>query len=125
MAQRVSPTVSEVGSNEQDLPKIVYYWIMRLLVELKGEQHFVSRHGFRDDDIAAQIGLTEFVSDNLNDELNPVQVRKLLRKLYQKAQSDKGAVPPVLAANVKRIAELVNLNAVETSLFTFTVLMRA
>jgi len=128
MAQRVSPAAHEVthaDSTEHDLPKIVRYWILRLLVELKGEQHFVSRHGFRDDDIAAQIGLSEFVGEDATDDLNPSQVRKVLRKFYQQAQSDPGMVPPVLAANVKRIAELVNLNAVEASLFTFTVLMRA
>ncbi len=128
MAQRVSTSAqdtSTTASTEQDLPNIVRFWILRLLVDLKADQHFVKRHGFRDDDIASQIGLNEFVNDDLDADIDSGKVRKFLRKLYQEAQRDPGAVPSVLAANVERIAQLVNLNAVESRLFEFAILMRA
>jgi AAA+ superfamily predicted ATPase len=128
MAQRVSTIAQDTSTTpntEQDLPNIVRFWILRLLVDLKAEQHFVKRHGFRDEDIASQIGLNEFVNDDLDGEIEPGKVRKFLRKLYQEAQRDPGAVPSVLAANVERIAQLVNLNAIESRLFEFAVLMRA
>ena len=128
MAQRVKNIAQDIDtsdSTEQALPNIVRYWIFRLLVDLKADQHFVRRHGFRDDDIACQIGLNAFIHDSLNGEIEPVKVRKYLRKLYQDVKRDAGAVPKVLAANVERIAQLVNLNAVESRLFEFAVLMRA
>lgn len=128
MAHRVSTNTSDKSNTthaEQGLPSIVRYWILRLLVELKADQHFIKRHGFRDDDVASQIGLSEFVSDAFDSDLEPGKVRKYLRKLYQDAQRNPGAVPDVLAANVERISELVKLNPVESRLFEFTVLMQA
>ena len=128
MAQRVRNTAQDIDtcdSTEQELPNIVRYWILRLLVDLKADQHFVKRHGFRDDDVACQIGLNEFVNDDLDGEIEPGKVRKFLRKIYREAQRDPGSVPSVLATNVERIAQLVNLNAVESRLFEFAVLMRA
>ncbi len=60
MAQKTQPTPHETHApSEQELPPIVRYWILRLLVELKGEQHFLGRHGVRHDDVARQIGLGE------------------------------------------------------------------
>ena len=124
MAQRTRTV--EDHTPDPSLPKIVRYWALRLLVVLKGEQQFVSRHGFRDDDVARQIGLGEFVSDDIGaDDPDPARVRKMLRQLYAQAEQDKGEVPAVLAANVQRIAELVGLSQVESRLFEFAILMHA
>lgn len=128
MAQHVSTHTSDNSNTahlEQELPSIVRYWILRLLVDLKADQHFIKRHGFRDDDVASQIGLGAFVGDEIEDDLDPGKVRKHLRKLYLDVQHKPGSVPDVLAANVQRITELVNLNPVESRLFEFTVLMQA
>ena len=128
MAQRVNTTAQKIttaNTTEQDLPNIVRYWILRLLVELKVDQHFVKRHGFRDDDIASQIGLGEFVNDDFDTDIEPTKMRKILRKMYRDAQRNPGTVPEVLTANVERIADLVNLNPVESRLFEFAILMRA
>ena len=127
MAQKTHPIPHEThATSEQELPPIVRYWILRLLVELKGEQHFLGRHGVRHDDVARQIGLGEFVdADGSGDDPHPAQIRKALRQHYKQAQQNPGTVPPVLAANVARIAELVGLNAVESRLFEFVLLMHA
>ena len=48
MAQRVNTSAKEISTantSEQDLPNIVRYWILRLLVDLKVDQHFIKRHG--------------------------------------------------------------------------------
>ena len=81
MAQKNHPGLPEsLNTPEQDLPPIVHYWILRLLVELKGEQYFIGRHGLRHDDVARQIGLGEFVDeDGSSDSPKPAQVRKALR----------------------------------------------
>ena len=126
MAQKTNPALLNTGSStEQELPQIVRYWILRLLVELKGEQHFLGRHGFRHDDVARQIGLGEFVDDDGMSDVDTVKMRKAVRQLYREAQSQPGEVPPVLAANIERIAELVGLTALESRLFEFAVLMHA
>lgn len=100
MAQRVSTIAQDTSTTpntEQDLPNIVRFWILRLLVDLKADQHFVKRHGFRDEDIASQIGLNEFVNDDQDGEIEPGKVRKFLRKLYQEAQRDPAARTRMLA----------------------------
>ncbi len=126
MAQKTRPTPLEAHATpEQELPPIVRYWILRLLVELKGEQHFITRHGFADDDVARQIGLGDFVTEDFGEQPNAHKVRKTLRQFYRQAQRDPGSVPPVLAANVQRIAELVGLQPVESRLFEFAILMHA
>jgi transitional endoplasmic reticulum ATPase len=128
MAQRVNTSAQEISTTnttDQDLPNIVRYWILRLLVELKVDQHFIKRHGFRDDDIASQIGLGEYVNDDFDSDIEPTKMRKILRKMYRDAQRNPGTVPEVLTANVERIADLVNLNPVESRLFEFAILMRA
>lgn len=126
MAQKTNPALLNMGSStEQELPQIVRYWIFRLLVDLKGEQHFLGRHGFRHDDVARQIGLGEFVDDDGISDVDMPKMRKAVRQLYREAQSQPGEVPPVLAANIERIAELVGLTPVESRLFEFAVLMHA
>ena len=128
MAQRVSNStldINTVNTTDQEIPDIVRYWILRLLVDFKVDQHFIKRHGFSDNDIASQIGLGEFVNDEFDGDLEPGQVRKFIRKLYRDVQRHPCKVPEALKANVERIADLVNLNPVESRLFEFAILMRS
>ena len=96
MAQKTHPGATDAHhSPEQDLPSIVRYWILRLLVELKGDQHFVGRLGLRHEDVARQIGLGALIDEAGNgDDPNPAEVRKALRQLYRNARQQPGSVPP-------------------------------
>ena len=126
MAQKTRTTAEETTPPLQDnaLPSIVRCWCLRLLTEFKREDRLISKFGFEDDELARQLGLGEFIGRDTED-IDRQGIRQALRKLAHHAQQDPGTVPPVLAANVQRTAELVGLSPLESRLFEFVVLMHA
>ena len=125
MAQKTRSTAEETTTQQGNaLPPIVHCWCLRLLTEFKREDRLISKFGFEDDELARQLGLGEFIGRDTED-IDRQGIRQALRKLAYQAQQDPGSVPPVLAANVQRTAELVGLSPLESRIFEFVVLMHA
>ncbi|HET7308170.1 MAG TPA: ATP-binding protein [Gammaproteobacteria bacterium] len=93
-----------------------------MLVPLGGHQRLISSHSFCNDAIAEAIGLVEWIDPTLH-EFDPSVVRKALREAHRSAERNwKGAVvPQELAANVARLAELVNLSQTDCRILEFAV----
>lgn len=128
MAQRVTPAIpsaAQAQSAVNGLPAIVQHWMLRILIDLKGEQYLIGRHGFKDEDVATQLGFRELLTEAQFDDPDIGAVRKHLRSMAKALKQEAIAVPDVLAANVSRIADLVGLSTVETRLFEFVVLMKS
>ena len=125
MAQKTRSSAEETTTQQGNaLPPIVHCWCLRLLTEFKREDRLISKFGFEDDELARQLGLGEFIGRDTED-IDRQGIRQALRKLACQAQQDPGSVPPVLAANVQRTAELVGLSPLESRIFEFVVLMHA
>ena len=125
MAQKTRSTTEETTPQQGSaLPSIVRCWCLRLLTEFKREDRLIGKFGFEDDELARQLGLGEFIGSDTED-IDHQGIRQALRRLAHQAQQDPGSVPPVLAANVQRTAELVGLSPLESRIFEFVVLMHA
>lgn len=122
MATR-SPAHSGSAAPHNDMPAIVRHWMFRLIIDHGMEHALVRSSGFRSDELARAIGLGRFVDDDSPYPVNLPAVRKALRQLQREANAQPHELPPTLAANVQRIAELVGLNTTESQLLAFALLM--
>lgn len=112
-----------------ELNPLVRLWVLRLLVGLPAGR-LLDADGIRDERLAAAIGLECANGSGLDDDTgfgreDARAVRRNLRELHRRAERESGALRPprVLERNVGRLAELVNLNAVETRILVFAVLL--
>lgn len=109
---------------------IVWLWVLRILVTLKGERSFITRFGFDDNDLARWLGLMNSASDAEDEDedtgLKPSKIRANLVQMLAQAEhrAHPWPVPSTLALNVARIAALVGLSDVESRLLEFAMLMR-
>ena len=108
-----------------ELSPIVRLWLLRLLVPLNAQQHFVTRHGLHDDALSSALGLGKWA--DLDDEAFDVRaVRADLRKLHTRAeaQAQKAQVHPQLSKNVARLAALIGLTEVDQRILEFAVMLQ-
>ena len=94
-----------------------------MLVPLAGHRELVGSRGFMDDAVARVLGLDEWI-DPEDRDFDPAAVRTRLRELHRQAErcADR-ALPPVLDANIARLAELVGLSATECAILGFAPLL--
>lgn len=106
---------------------ITRMWILRMLVPLAGHRTLIGPRAFMDDALAHVLGLGEWV-DPEDRAFDPAAVRTRLRELHRQAerkanQDQDHALPPVLEANIARLAELVGLDATERAILGFATML--
>ena len=108
------------------IPPIVHLWLLRILVPLGGHNEFVNRHGFRNDSLAALLGMGEWI-DPTDREFDPRAVRSALRKLHEVAEQKygKAKIPVCLNRNVTRLSELVGLSDTDRRVLRFAVMLHS
>jgi SpoVK/Ycf46/Vps4 family AAA+-type ATPase len=121
LRQRKSATKSAAR-----IPPITHLWLLRMLVPLGGHNEFVNRHGFRNDSLAAVLGLGEWI-DPTDRDFDPRAVRSALRKLHEVAEQKycKAKIPACLSRNVARLSELVGLSETDRRVLQFAVMLHA
>ncbi len=113
-------------SSAAKIPPIVHLWLLRMLVPLGGHNEFVNRHGFRNDSLAALLGMSEWI-DPTDREFDPRAVRSALRKLHEVAEQKfcKAKIPTCLSRNVTRLSELVGLSDTDRRVLQFAVMLHS
>ncbi|MGI4721125.1 MAG: AAA family ATPase [Janthinobacterium lividum] len=108
---------------ERPLAPVIRLWMLRMLVPLAGHRELVGPRGFLDDAVARVLGLDEWI-DPEDREFEPAAVRARLRELHRHAErcTDR-ALPPILDANIARLAELVGLSPTESAILGFATLL--
>lgn len=110
-------------SGARTLAPVTRLWMLRMLVPLAGHRELVGLRGFTDDAVARALGLDEWI-DPEDREFDPAAVRARLRELHRHAErSAERSLPPVLAANIVRLAELVGLSDAESAILGFATLL--
>ena len=108
----------------EETPELVRLWIFRLLIGLGAHKNFVQRGGLSDDALAATTGIGHWTDDNTERFVAADALAELRRNARAAEAERRSAVVPLrVARNVKRLATLVGLNAVEARILTFTVLL--
>lgn len=115
---------SVLSTQPPDIGALIKLWLLRMLVPLGGHRGFVYESGFRNDDLAAALGLGDWEGQGRAD-LNIVQARTLLRDAYLEAERKNrlAPLPSILASNLERLAALVGLSAPDIQVLAFVVLL--
>ncbi|UOO91921.1 AAA family ATPase [Vitreoscilla stercoraria] len=103
-------------------------WIWHMLLPLGGQLDFIGDHGFEDMNVANL--LKAHLWFETEDEYEPIAARAQLKRHYMQWQQhihwdglyEKG-VPNVLKANIAAWQELLGLNATESKILTFVILL--
>lgn len=112
-----------VGLPVPPLPPIVKLWAYRMLVELGQAQSILASGTYRQEGLLRQLGLGHLLSQEDEDQRNR-SVMKAMLQMHAEAEQALSEVPPVLVRNVQRIADLVGLNAAESRILEFVLVMR-
>jgi hypothetical protein len=98
-------------------------WILRMLVPLAGHRELVGGRGFSDDALARALGLDEWI-DPEDHDFEPAAVRARLRELHRQAERRaERALPPILRANIERLADLVGISDAECRILGFATML--
>jgi ATP-dependent 26S proteasome regulatory subunit len=116
-------TARSVQNTSQQIAPSVLLWMLRMLVPLAGHRELVGSRGFSDDRLARALGLGEWI-DPEDRDFDADIVRARLRELHREAEHkpDK-ALPPILRANIDRLADLVGMSEAECRVLGFTTLL--
>lgn len=110
-------------AHPSDSCPLALLWSFRLMVDLQGYRKLLRRNEIADDDVAEALGLGDWVD---NDDYRPAPAAQQLRQEYLAfcAEHANPAFPEPLASNLRAMANLIGLNATETTLLGFCVLMQ-
>lgn len=116
-------TAHSVQSAPQQITPSVLLWMLRMLVPLAGHRELVGSRGFSDDRLARALGLGEWIDPEDRDFDAPT-VRARLRELHREAEHKQdNALPPILRANIDRLADLVGMSDAECRVLGFATLL--
>ena len=123
MKERTRQCCRNAPAPERPIAPVIRLWMLRMLVPLAGHRELVGPRGFMDDAVARALGLDEWI-DPEDRDFDPATVRTRLRELHRHAErcADR-ELPPVLDANIARLAELVGLSATESAILGFATLL--
>lgn len=115
---------AKASPTAHDVAPIVRLWLLRMLVPLDAQRSLVSQHGFGQDSLLLPLGLERW-QDKGFESFDPTAFRAELRKRHQEAEAVAAAthVPPRLAQNLARLAQLVGLADTELRILEFAVML--
>lgn len=106
----------------------VLQWVMRLLVPLGGCNEFIQMHFYRDEALAAAIGLVDVNDDSEEggeeEDFSPKQARNDLRRFYRETEKLNGQLPSQLQEGVATVAKLVGLSATDCRILEFAIMLQ-
>jgi len=104
---------------------IIKLWIYRVLVPLGGHKDFIMEHGVSDEGISGAIEFTD-IEKNLEASSSKRAARKELFSRYDNFEKEHISIEPpkVLASNVKKIAQMVDLSDSECRILEFVVILK-
>lgn len=113
------------GAASGRLTPLVRRWVLRILVPLGGQRAFIERDGFSHDGLAEALGLLHLAHET--DPFPGRAARAALRQLHLKAEKARVAhrLPPLLAANVRRLGGLVGLDPAARLILGFVVMLKS
>ena len=105
-------------------PDLIRLWVLRLIVPLGGLQEFVNRECCHEEMWTRGLGVTEWL-DEEPETFQEQAVRARLKHLHREAECTLAGAepPPLLAANIDRLAALLGLSDTDRQILTFAVLI--
>jgi len=104
--------------------ELVKLWLLRILVPLNGQQEFINNLGIQNGRLAETLGLVT-PSDMAFEDVEIKKARAQLRRLYLAGEKkyQKAELPNALTENIRRLADLVGLSAIDCRILEFATLI--
>lgn len=119
-------SISDHSVVDDEAPAVVRLWMLRCLVPLHGFRGLVQKDYLENDDVARVVGLENWV-DRQGEEFNQGKVIAELRARHR--EIERVAVdchwPETLGRNIRRMADLIGLNAIEQAVLAFAVMIHS
>lgn len=137
-----SSAIPSIGLTHQT-PPIVVRWMYALLLDMGGIAEFMTREGFRDNDIAETLGVLTLDGSSIDEDGQPVVRRRarrsgedadasFYRRVLLQLRANRRAhlrrfpdlvLPEPLHSNVERLGNLVGLDEVDRRVLAFSALL--
>jgi len=119
-------SISDHSVVDAEAPAVVRLWMLRCLVPLHGFRGLVQKEYLENDDVARVVGLENWV-DRQGDEFNQSKVIAELRGRHREIERVAGEChwPETLGRNIRRMANLIGLNAIEQAVLAFAVMIHS
>lgn len=109
-----------------EISPIVKLWAFRFLLELGGAKEFISDHCFSHQWIAKKLGFSEaLLADQFNEQAAYQELNQLHKSIQQQNLLNAFQFNDELQYNLKLIQQLLDLNAVETTVLGFVVMLNS
>lgn len=109
-----------------EISPIVKLWAFRFLLELGGAKEFISDHCFSHQWIAKKLGFSEaLLADQFNEQAAYQELNQLHKSIQQQNLLNAFQFNDELQYNLKLIQQLLDLNAVETTILGFVVMLNS
>ena len=109
-----------------EISPIVKLWAFRFLVELGGAKEFISDNCFSHQWIAKKLGFSEaLLTDQFDEQVAFQELNQLHKTIQQQHLLNAFQVTDELQYNLKLLQQLLDLNAVETAILAFVVLLNS
>jgi len=104
-----------------DIDPVVKLWLLRILVPLGGHREFVGPMHLANDQLARALGFEE------DGQIEPTRILSELRAKHKEAEARlcDATVPDCLRTNVRLIADLIGLDAIDCRILEFVVMLHS
>ena len=123
-----TPSILQQNQIDPKTADLLRAWVWQMMLPLGGQSDFIGEHGFDDESVANLLQATQWFSDA--DAYEPVAARAHMKKHFLKWQKTiqwdevyQNGVAEVLQQNIQAWQQLLGLNAVESKILTFVILM--
>lgn len=112
------------GATNFEMPDLVRLWILRMLVPLGAQKHFLRPYGCASDRLALVLGVDGSAAPN--EKFDRAVAVQLLSKRFEEAEASlaSATAPKILRENISRLATLVGLSATDCRILELAVLLR-
>lgn len=105
---------------------IALLWMLRILVSLGGQRHFITEHGYQNDELSQILGLPPVNDGIFTDSFDVKTANALLREQYQQCEQRAHhyqLFPTELSHNVMSLARTAQLSTTDCRILEFIALL--
>lgn len=112
--------INDSGYVEEHSKNIVSYWILVLVLDLRGDKELLGQHRMSNDDLIDFLGLSDYEED-YNDVVMRRKLMRALNGLKQTVESAPFTYAPTLENNLQKLKEIIDLSSTETDVLRFCI----
>ncbi|TBW39914.1 AAA family ATPase [Azotobacter chroococcum] len=111
-----------VTANYSDTCALALKWSFRLMVELQGHRHLLTRETIEDYEVARELGLEKWVEAETYNRLRAVQQLRRNARQFESGNPE-ADYPEPLGSNLQALAQLIGLDGTEIQLLGFCAML--